>query len=177
MGKQIVAEIEGQDLSTFFNKDGTLENAKHEMYAQAYVQHFHQQKAIQAIGMSEDDGWLPGIAHRIHKKPEVRQRIKDIVADRVKELAIDENWVVLKLVKVLDRAMQEEEVKDRYGNPTGGFEFDGRNANRALELLGNHLGMFKKQDQSTAGQVVINLDYGQDAQVRIGHEPIEGETD
>jgi hypothetical protein len=38
--------------------------------------------------------------------------------------------------------MQAEAVTDREGNETGEYQYAGAVANRALELLGKHLGLF-----------------------------------
>lgn len=39
--------------------------------------------------------------------------------------------------------MQAEPVLDSRGKPTGEYRYDGSVANKALELLGKHLGLFK----------------------------------
>ena len=46
------------------------------------------------------------------------------------------------LWKNYDRAMQEEPVRDKQGNPTGEYTYQGSVANRSLELIGKHAGMF-----------------------------------
>ena len=38
--------------------------------------------------------------------------------------------------------MQKIQVFDKKGEPTGEWKFDSAGANRSLELLGRHLGMF-----------------------------------
>jgi hypothetical protein len=50
--------------------------------------------------------------------------------------------VIETLVTNVQRAMQAEEVKRPDGMGTGEYRYEGSVANRALELLGKHLGMF-----------------------------------
>jgi phage terminase small subunit len=40
-------------------------------------------------------------------------------------------------------------VLDKRGQPTGEYRFDSAGANRALELIGKHLGMFKERVEHT----------------------------
>ena len=48
--------------------------------------------------------------------------------------------------------MQATPVLDRHGEPTGAYTFNAAGGNRALELLGRHLGMFQ-------GDVKIGPEY------------------
>ena len=47
-----------------------------------------------------------------------------------------------RLIENVQRAMQLKPVKDRGGKETGEHQYQGGVANKALELLGRHLGMF-----------------------------------
>jgi phage terminase small subunit len=64
-------------------------------------------------------------------------------AARTEHVAVTQDWVIAQLREVVERCMEPEPVLDRAGNPTGGFTFNPTAANRALELIGKHLGMFK----------------------------------
>ena len=59
-----------------------------------------------------------------------------------KKTEITQEWVLNNLKKVFERCMQEEEVCDKEGNFLGVFEFEHAGANKSLELLGKHLGLF-----------------------------------
>jgi phage terminase small subunit len=48
---------------------------------------------------------------------------------------------------VVEHAMDAVPVLDMKGNPTGMWRFDSTGANKALELIGKHLGMFKDKLQ------------------------------
>ena len=177
MSKEVI-EAKQDPLAKWFNNDGSLKHPKHELLAQAYVQEFHWQKAVWIAGLAkQDDPGSKDVAYRIAKRPEVKRRVREIMKKRTDQIGINSDWVLMHLAEVVERAMAVHEIHDRDGNPTGVFEFDGRNANRALELIGNHLGMFKKDDGVVSDKVVINLDFGleQEKHVKITRQPIEGE--
>jgi phage terminase small subunit len=44
---------------------------------------------------------------------------------------------------ISDRCVQGDPVLDRDGNPTGEWKFDSSGANKATELIGKHLGLFR----------------------------------
>ena len=52
------------------------------------------------------------------------------------------------LIKIYERAMQEEEVIDGNGNATGIFEYDGTLALNALKLSIEHFGLSRKKDDN-----------------------------
>ena len=94
---------------------------------------------------------LMGMAYNtvrlFEKVPEVIARIEELnnqIADRViTENAVDRDWVMKNLVKVANRCMQEEPVRDKNGNPTGEYVFDSSGAINALKAIGQEVGMFK----------------------------------
>ena len=60
--------------------------------------------------------------------------------------------------------MQAEPARDAKGRETGVFQFQASGANRALELLGRELGMFRDQsDHLQAGGEISKLDSNQSA--------------
>ena len=175
MTKEITAEQ--NPLAHLYDEDGTLKNPKHELYANAYVQTFNRKQSVIACGVDPAVSSVNDIGFRMARRPEVKQRIKTLLAERVEEIAVNEDWIILRLAQIVERSMENEAILNRDGEETGEFKFDGRNANRALELIGNYLGMFKQKDAQTAGQVIINLDYGlnESKKVSITRQPIEGE--
>lgn len=58
------------------------------------------------------------------------------------ESGLTVQWVLNNFKIVAERCMQAEAVTDREGNPTGEYRFDSSGANKALEKIGQHLGMF-----------------------------------
>lgn len=65
------------------------------------------------------------------------------------KLELSAEWVLGKLVENVDRAMQTAEIKNADGTGTGEYKYEGSVANRALELIGKHMGMFKDRVELT----------------------------
>lgn len=75
-------------------------------------------------------------------KPDIQKAISGQFKIRAERVEITQDYVLGMLVKNVERAMQVEPVFDREGNPTGEYTYRGSVANKALELLGKHLGIF-----------------------------------
>lgn len=65
--------------------------------------------------------------------------------ERVERTQITQDWVLERLVENVERAMQAEPVYDHEGEPTGEYRYAGNVANKALELIAKHLGMFTEK--------------------------------
>lgn len=98
-------------------------------------------------------GYSPKSAARIGvklvNKSEVQQAIEKAKVSRAKRTEITQDYVVNTLLEVVERCMQRapvcnmkgEQVQDDQGRDV--WQFNGRDASRALDLLGKHLGMFQ----------------------------------
>ena len=78
----------------------------------------------------------------------VREAIEKAQAKRARRVEVTQDYVLSNLVEVVERTMQRAPVMDRKGEQVTDEEgravwtFDAKGANRALELLGKHLGIF-----------------------------------
>lgn len=78
----------------------------------------------------------------------VREAIEKAQAKRAQRVEVTQDYVLANLVEVVERTMQRAPVLDRKGEQVTDEEgravwtFDAKGANRALELLGKHLGIF-----------------------------------
>ena len=81
-------------------------------------------------------------AYQLLQHPKVVLRVTELREEAAKrdELSID--WVLQHLEEIVSRAMQAVPVLDKQGEPTGEYTYQGAVANRALELIGKHVGMF-----------------------------------
>lgn len=81
------------------------------------------------------------------KDQRVRDRINELSAmatnNAILKTGLDREWVITRLMSVVERCMQAEPVLDKDGKPTGEFEFNATGANQALKMLGDTMGMFK----------------------------------
>ena len=82
------------------------------------------------------------------QKTSIREAIEKAQAKRARRVEVTQDYVLSNLVEVVERTMQRAPVTDRKGDQVTDEEgravwtFDAKNANRALELLGKHLGIF-----------------------------------
>jgi phage terminase small subunit len=73
------------------------------------------------------------------ERREIEQRQTIDAANRHR---VTKEFVLTGLREIHERCMVAMPVLDRKGKPTGQYRFDSSGANRALELMGKHLGMF-----------------------------------
>ena len=82
------------------------------------------------------------------QKTSIREAIEKAQAKRAQRVEVTQDYVLSNLVEVVERTMQRAPVMDRKGEQVTDEEgravwtFDAKGANRALELLGKHLGIF-----------------------------------
>lgn len=84
-------------------------------------------------------------AARLLAKVSIQEEIARRQAKIAKKCEISQEWVLKQLKRVYKRCMQLNRVYDKEGNFTGEFEFEPAGANKSLELLGKHLGMFAER--------------------------------
>jgi len=82
------------------------------------------------------------IGHELLKKENVVRALVAAERKRSKRVELDQDWIIERLRENTERSMQAAPVVDSDGNPVGEYRYEGSVANRALELLGKHLGMF-----------------------------------
>ena len=129
---------------------GALKNRDYERFCHEYIIDHNGTKAATRAGYSEHTAAQQ--ACRILKKPEVQERIVELEANICESLGLTAATVLHDLMKVAERCMQAVPVMEwnyelREMVATGEYQFDSKGANRALELLGQHLGMFGKGKQ------------------------------
>lgn len=112
-------------------------------------------------------GYSPRTAYRTGadnlKKPQIAAAVAAAQAERSERTEVTQDWVIGRLVENVERSMRIEPVLDAEGEETGEFRYAGSVANKALELLGKHLGMFvERVDITSRGRVVVNLIPGDD---------------
>ena len=82
------------------------------------------------------------IGRQLLTKTHVCESIAEAQAERSRRTEIDQDWVLNRLVENVGRAMRANPVLDKDGVSMGEYRYEGAVANRALELVGKHLGMF-----------------------------------
>ena len=146
--------------------EDSMINDRQERFCREYIIDLNATQAAKRAGYSEKAAYSQG--YRLLKNVDVRARIDELQEDVAAALGITAAGVLLDLQKVKNRAMQAEPVmewdyEEKTFVETGEYRFDSNGANRALELIGKHLGMFKDKVE---GKVDVDLnivvDYGDD---------------
>lgn len=108
-------------------------------------------------------------ASKLLTNTNISQAVQTALAERSARTEITQDYVLANLKEIVERCMQRAPVVDRRGRQIYDDEgnavwaFDAKNANRALELLGKHLGLFiEKQKVTLDGDPLrIIVDYGE----------------
>ena len=133
---------------------GTLKNSKHELFAQEVAKGRSCSEAYVAAGFNAHGS----NAARLSQNESVRARVEELLGAAAEKAGVTISWVVEGLVENYNRAMQAVEIKRPDGTTTGEYKYDGSVANKSLELLGKHLGMFKEPDMHAS--ITVNLSSG-----------------
>lgn len=132
-----------------------LNNPKHEAFAQAVAKGISVAEAYEAAGYKPNAGnarrlkMVEAVVKRIEALgghvEAIESRATEKMIERVAEkIALTREWVIDRLTENASRAMKAEQAGD------------GNVANRALELLGKHLGMFVDRVQVTDARYAIS---------------------
>ncbi len=85
-------------------------------------------------------------AGQVMAVPAVRAAVEERLKLKRIRTEINADWVVSNFKRIFERCMQVEAVTDKEGNTTGEYRFDAKGANKALEMLGRSIGMFRNSD-------------------------------
>ena len=110
---------------------------KQKTFCEEYLIDLNATKAAIRAGYSEKTA--KQIGSRLLTNVDITDSITELRAKRSESTAIDAAWVLRQAVKVHERCMQAEEIKDREGGSTGEYKFEHSGANKALEIIGKHI--------------------------------------
>jgi len=123
---------------------------KHAAFVREYLKDSNATQAVIRAGYSENGARVQGsrlLAHATIRAELLKQHLK---AAAKTEVTVE--WILQKLRENLAMAMTAQPTFDKKGEPTGAFTYQGSVANKALELLGKNIGMFRdKVDVTVEG--------------------------
>jgi phage terminase small subunit len=131
---------------------------KQEQFAQEYIIDLNATQAAIRAGYSEKTAGEQG--SRLLKNVKVLTRIDELKQERAERNQLDQDWVLTRLRQISDRCVQAEPVlkwdyEERMLVETGEYQFDSVGANKATELIGKHLGMFKDKVEHSGNMVIF----------------------
>lgn len=135
-------------------------------FCENYLAERNGTQAAQMAGYSQDNANAAAVtASRLLRKPKVTAYLRARAREIYHQLNISPETVAADLNRVYRRAMQAEPVMEfnrdsEQMEPTGEYVFDGRTAIKALELMGDTLGMFEKGIKHS-GDTKIVLELGE----------------
>ena len=117
--------------------------AKQELFCEEYMIDLNATQAAIRAGYSEQTARQIGTENLA--KPAIADKIAELKVERSNRTLVDADYVIKGLLEVHRRCMQKEPVMERVDGQqqeSGEFKFEHSGANKSLELLGKHLGIF-----------------------------------
>ncbi len=125
---------------------------KQQRFVEEYLVDLNATRAAIRAGYSEKSAKQQG--SRLLTNDDVQAAVAKGQAEKAEKLGLSQEWVLRRLVQVVERCLQAEAVVDRKGEPViietpegemgAAYTFQAAGANRALELLGKHLNLFNE---------------------------------
>lgn len=123
--------------------------AKQAAFVEEYLVDLNATAAAIRAGYSEKSARKVG--SNLLTLPHVQAAIEEALAERRERVEVTQDQVIVDLLEIKERCLQRSPVVDRRGDQIQDDEgrdvwsFNAKDAIRALELLGKHLGMFTEK--------------------------------
>ena len=128
---------------------------KQQRFVEEYLIDLNATKAAVRAGYAQPNKQGPRMLVNVG----IAAAIQKAMEERSERTGITQDWVLDNLRSITERCMQVEPVTDSKGKPVfvenadgnevPAFTFNSTGANRALELIGKHLGMFVERKEHT----------------------------
>lgn len=136
---------------------------KQSLFVMDYIQHFNATKAAKSAGYSEHTAKDIGCENLA--KPNIKEAIAEELSYRAQASRLSSQYIVKSLMQNAKRCSQGEQVmvSDGEGNlvPSGEWKFDSSGMNKALDLLGKHLGMYTDKVEHSSDGLSFNMNFGE----------------
>lgn len=129
---------------------------KQERFVKEYLVDLNATAAYKRAGYSARGNSAEVNASRLLRNAKVEVRVQEAFSERAQRVEVDQDWVLEKLVANVARSMKVEAVYNKDGDEIGEYQYQGSVANKALELVGKHLGMFRNDGAGV--NVSVNVD-------------------
>ncbi|MCC3159693.1 terminase small subunit [Hymenobacter sp. 15J16-1T3B] len=138
---------------------------KQELFCLEYLKDLNGTQAAIRAGYAKESAQEQ--ASRLLSNAMVAARVHEQMQARAERVQVDADWVLTRLVMVAERCATPgpklvmtmaglQQAKDPVTGE-GIFEFDAIGANKALELIGKHVGLFEKHNKQKNGEVHITI--------------------
>lgn len=113
---------------------------KQELFCLEYLKDLNATQAAIRAGYSESTAKQTGYENLT--KHYLLERVQQLMAERVKRVEIDADYVLLGIKELTERCIQAVPVVDKDGSTSGEYKFEANAALKGYELLGKHLKLF-----------------------------------
>ncbi|MFF2156067.1 terminase small subunit [Paenibacillus chitinolyticus] len=124
---------------------------KHLAFVNEYMKDNNATAAYLRAGYNCSEEAARRAASRLLTNVDVQDEIRRRQDKLTEESDISVKWVLDNLKKVAERCMQAEPLYDKETGSIVEYRFDSSGANKALETIGKHLGMFNQKVELTGG--------------------------
>lgn len=113
---------------------------KQRLFCHEYLKDLNGTQAAIRAGYSEESARQ--IATENLSKPSIEIFLQQLMAERVKRVEIDADYVLLGIKELTERCIQAVPVTEKDGTVSGEYKFEANAALKGYELLGKHLKLF-----------------------------------
>lgn len=143
--------------------------AKQKAFCEEYLIDLNATQAAIRAGYSEDTAHQIGYENLI--KHDVAAEIERLQKIRSDITSISAESVLRRINLVANRCMQAEAVKDSDGDETGEYKFEHSGANKALEMLARHNGLFNDKVEVKTTHDIDKLELAMQKLKEAGIDP------
>lgn len=117
---------------------------KQTRFVEEYLIDLNASAAAERAGYSPKTARIIGCQNltKLNVQTALREAKEKLQTKRESVDDLNHQWVIDRLKIMARRSLQEVEILDKKGNPTGVWKYDSFGAGKALELLGKYLRMF-----------------------------------
>jgi hypothetical protein len=128
---------------------------QHKAFAEQFIKSLNLVKSYSLIypESSEKAAFVSG--SKLLKTPNIQKYLDYIHNKRQEKYEISENSMLNKLNEIYVRSMQQVEVLDKHGKPTGKYNFNGMAAAKATELIAKITGIMDNRKNLNQDNLVI----------------------
>lgn len=136
---------------------------KQVLFCHEYMKDMNGTQAYLRAGFKVSEKTAGVNASKLLKNSSISAYLTDLKDERVKKVDISAQWVLERLIQVAERCMQAEPVMEydyqtQTMVETGEYQFDSNGANKSLELIGKHIGMFDPKYETIRQQALKQLE-------------------
>jgi len=136
---------------------------KQAMFVMHYIEDFNATKAAKSAGYSENSAKEIGCENLT--KPNIKAAIEEELSYRANATRLSTQYIVNNLMNNVARCSQAEPVMVRNSDgemvESGEYKFDSSGMNKALDLLGKHLGIYIDKVQHSGENISFNMNFGE----------------